>query len=316
MKTAPWVAIVLVLLAAAVIRLRLLEMPLERDEGESAFAGQLMLQGIPPYQKACNMKLPGTYAAYALLMAALGQTIAGIHLGLILVNAAAIVLVALLGARLFGPVSGVAACAAYALMSLSSGVMGTQAHTEHFVVLAALSGCLLLVCYTDSHRLSTLCWSGLFFGVAFVMKQPGLLFGAFGAFYMTAAEWPRRRSLPAKLLVFAAALAAPFVLTCLLLWRAGVFEKFWFWTFTYARAYASEVSLSDGRAEFAETFPVILKQNAALWTLAAAGLMRSWWSKASRPSAAIATALLGFSFLAVCPGLYFRGHYFLLLLPA
>lgn len=37
--------------------------PLERDEGEYAYAGQLMLQGIPPYQLAYNMKLPGTYAA-------------------------------------------------------------------------------------------------------------------------------------------------------------------------------------------------------------------------------------------------------------
>jgi len=46
-------------------RLRLLNFPLERDEGEYAYAGQLMLQGIPPYQLAYNMKFPGTYAAYA-----------------------------------------------------------------------------------------------------------------------------------------------------------------------------------------------------------------------------------------------------------
>jgi hypothetical protein len=36
-----------------------------------------MLQGIPPYRLACNMKLPGTYAAYAALMAVFGQSIAG-----------------------------------------------------------------------------------------------------------------------------------------------------------------------------------------------------------------------------------------------
>jgi hypothetical protein len=38
---------------------------LERDEGEYAYAGQLMLQGIPPYQLAYTMKLPGPFAAYA-----------------------------------------------------------------------------------------------------------------------------------------------------------------------------------------------------------------------------------------------------------
>ena len=38
-----------VLALVAVARLRLLAFPLERDEGEYAYAGQLILQGIPPY---------------------------------------------------------------------------------------------------------------------------------------------------------------------------------------------------------------------------------------------------------------------------
>jgi hypothetical protein len=316
MKPGPWVGILLVLLAASIIRFRLLETPLERDEGEYAYAGQLMLEGIPPYQLAYNMKLPGTYLAYALLMAALGQTIAGIHAGLLLVNAATIVLVAMLGMRLFGTAAGLAACAAYALMSMGSEVMGTAAHATHFVVLAALGGSLLLLRYSDSQRLATLWWSGLLFGLAFVMKQHGIFFGAFGALYLAAIEWRSRRPLLAKLILFGVALAVPFGLTCLLLWRAGVFEKFWFWTFTYARVYVSEVSLSEGAARFAARFLPILKQNAALWILAAAGLVRLWWRKEYRPSALFPTALLFFSFLAVCPGLHFREHYFILLLPA
>lgn len=316
MKPGPLAAILLVLLAATFIRLRLLETPLERDEGEYAYVGQLMLEGIPPYQLACNMKLPGTYAAYALLMAVLGQTIAGIHIGLLLVNAAAIVLIALLGRRLFGVASGVAACAAYALMSVGSGVLGTQAHATHFVVLAALGGALLLLRYSDSRRLATLWWSGLLFGVAFLMKQPGIFFGAFGVLYIVTTEWRSRRQLPVQLIVFLGALITPFALTCLFLWRAGVFEKFWFWTFTYARAYASEVTATEGLVYFAMAFLPILKQNIALWLLAAAGLIRLRRKEARGPSASFAAGLLVFSFLAVCPGWHFRGHYFILLLPA
>jgi hypothetical protein len=59
------------------IRIRLLGIPLERDEGEYAYVGQLMLQGIPPYKLAYNMKFPGTYAAYAVIMSIFGQTILG-----------------------------------------------------------------------------------------------------------------------------------------------------------------------------------------------------------------------------------------------
>jgi hypothetical protein len=316
MKAGPWMAVWVVLVATAVIRLRLLETPLERDEGEYAYAGQLMLEGIPPYQVAYNMKLPGTYAAYAVLMAALGETVAGIHIGLLLVNAAAIVLVGLLGMRLFGAASGVAACATYAVMSLGSEVMGTQAHATHFVVLAALGGAVLLLEYFDSRRLAALGASGLLFGLAFVMKQHGIFFGMFGAFYLVVTAWRNRRPLLVPLGVFCCALAAPFAVTCLLLWHAGVFAKFWFWTFTYARIYASEVSLSRAASHFADAFSPIFEQNAALWILAAAGLARLWWKKTERTAAAFATWLLAFSFLAVCPGWYFRGHYFILLLPA
>src|SRR5262249_20001496 len=49
------------LLLVALVRLRLADVPLERDEGEYAYAGQLILHGIPPYQQAYNMKFPGTY---------------------------------------------------------------------------------------------------------------------------------------------------------------------------------------------------------------------------------------------------------------
>jgi len=80
--------LLLIVIFFAAIRYRLRDMPLERDEGEYAYAGQLMLQGIPPYKLAYTMKLPGTFAAYALIMAVFGQTPSGIHLGLILVNAA------------------------------------------------------------------------------------------------------------------------------------------------------------------------------------------------------------------------------------
>src|SRR5208283_3697652 len=75
--------LLLTVLFFALIRFRLRSMPLERDEGEYAYAGQLMLQGIPPYQLAYNMKLPGAYAAYAAILATFGQTSAGIHFGVL-----------------------------------------------------------------------------------------------------------------------------------------------------------------------------------------------------------------------------------------
>jgi len=47
-----WWFMVAALVIVAAVRLRLLNLPLERDEGEYAYAGQLIRQGIPPYQLA------------------------------------------------------------------------------------------------------------------------------------------------------------------------------------------------------------------------------------------------------------------------
>ena len=42
-----WLLLILAVVTA--IRIRLLDFPLQRDEGEYAYAGQLLLQGVTPY---------------------------------------------------------------------------------------------------------------------------------------------------------------------------------------------------------------------------------------------------------------------------
>ena len=131
----PLALMLLAMLLVIAARIRLLGIPLERDEGEYAYIGQLMLQGVAPYAEAANMKLPGTNAAYALIMAIFGQSISAIRFGLLLVNAGCAVLVYFVARRLFGSVAGFAAAASYAVLSVSPSVMGVWAHATHFVVL-------------------------------------------------------------------------------------------------------------------------------------------------------------------------------------
>src|SRR2546427_8814940 len=69
-----WAVLLLAVGLAAAVRVRLIGVPLERDEGEFRYAGQLLLRGIPPYRFAYNLKLAGTYAAYAAVMSAFGPT--------------------------------------------------------------------------------------------------------------------------------------------------------------------------------------------------------------------------------------------------
>jgi 4-amino-4-deoxy-L-arabinose transferase-like glycosyltransferase len=181
--------LLMVILFFALIRFHLRECPLERDEGEYAYAGQLMLQGIPPYQLVYSMKLPGTFMAYSVILALFGQTPSGIHLGLLLVNAATTLLIFLLARRLFGPFAGLVAAASYALLSTSPSLLGFAGHATHFVVLPAVGGILLLLMAIDSRRLWLFFGSGVLLGLAFLMKQPGILFAVFGGLYLVKSEY-------------------------------------------------------------------------------------------------------------------------------
>ena len=407
-----WLLVGLTILFVVFVRVRLREMPLERDEGEYAYAGQLMLQGVPPYSEAYTMKLPGTYAAYALIMAMFGQSASGIHLGLALVSVASILLMFLLGRKLLGEAAGVAAAVAFALLSLSPSVLGLAGHATHFVVLAALGGVLLLLRACGSEvqgpraqfrtqnaafriqhpaslipLLSTLdpqlFLAGLLFGLAFLMKQHGLFFGAFGALYLLrvrVGEWlaasgvktqqPGVRSLRertgfaftgpeslaslARLIrdlgLFALGWVLPYLLACVVLWWAGAFHQFVFWTISYASQYASAIPLVRGSDVLRASLNVVVGPNLLFWVLPWVGALVMWWESrldegsprpqvrslkpevegqgaGTRQSSTVnrksqipyprffLTTLLFCSFASVSVGLYFREHYFILVLP-
>ena len=97
LRVLPWLALAVALVAVAAVRVRLLGVPLQRDEGEYAYLGQLILQGVPPYAEAWNMKWPGIYAIYALLIAVGGASDVAIHAGLLVASTWNALVLALIG---------------------------------------------------------------------------------------------------------------------------------------------------------------------------------------------------------------------------
>jgi hypothetical protein len=312
-----WILFALVIGTVVFIRLRLLAIPLERDEGEYAYAGQLMLQGIAPYQLAYNMKFPGTYAAYALSMALFGQTPAGIHLGLLLANLAAVTLVFFIARRLMNTVGAMVAAATYAVASLSPSVLGLAAHAEHFVVLPALGGALLLL-ERDVMRGARIFFSGLLFGIAVLMKQPAIFFLIFGGgylFYRCIRERANWRASTMRLALFTGGALVPVALAFLLLWASGVLPKAWFWTIHYARAYGTIVPFGEGLLIAAGASRKIFQSLWPLGALAALGVAGLLWNGRLRKHAVFVAFLLLGSSAELCSGLYFREHYYICVLP-
>jgi Dolichyl-phosphate-mannose-protein mannosyltransferase len=311
-----WLIFVAVLAGVVLARVHLLGLPLERDEGEYAYTGQLLLQGIPPYQLAYSMKFPGTAVAYAVLMSIFGETGQGIHFGLITVNVGTTIFVLLIGRRLFGEIAGITAAAAFSVLTLMPYVLGQAAHATHFVLLPAAAGCLALLSAVNRSSNIRLVVSGTLFGVAALMKQPGLFLALFGAAYLFGRDLAERAKLRSALLrnlLFLSGVATPLFVTGLILWRAGVFEKFWFWTISYTQNYAREVPIRVGLRLLTNHFPSVVAAAWPIWVIAGIGLIGSLFYDFRRTRGFL-VELTFFGIMAVCAGFYFRPHYFILLL--
>lgn len=316
-----WLFLISIILFVVFVRARLLDFPLERDEGEYAYMGQLILQGIPPYSEAYNMKFPGTYLMYALIMSIFGQTIQGIHLGLLILNCAAIFLVYSLGRKIISDFGGVIASGTYALLSLSSSVFGFAAHATHFVILPAMGGTLLLLHALKKEKLLPFFLSGALLGISFIMKQPGVFFFLFGATYLIYQQTSSRpansvKAIFLKLGILSLGASLPLLITLFWLYATGVFPRFWFWTVVYASSYGSKIPFSEAFTVFRQQFPPVVDGFFLLWILSAIGFIAMLFYQGLKVTRVFVLLFTLFSFFSICPGFYFREHYFVTFLPA
>ena len=311
-----WIVVAFILGAVAMIRVRLLDVPLNRDEGEYAYFGQLLLQGIPPYASAYNFKLPGIYVAYAAILAVLGQTPAAIHVGLLIVNAVSIVLMCLVARRLIGTLGGLASSATYAALTLSPRLFSPSAYAEHFVVVPVLLGVLVLTRTSRRERLITLFGAGALFGLAFLVKQSGGVFALFGLVSILVGVQNDRRRKTIAAGVFVAGTLAPYAALCLVMLFTGAFGAFWFWTVTYAYYYGTGESVARGAGNLWAALGSILPTCYLAAALSALGVSAVVWDRAARARFTPIGVLLLCGVIATSAGLYFRTQYFILVLPA
>jgi hypothetical protein len=229
--------------------------------------------------------------------------------------------------------AGVAAAWSFALLTLSPSMLGLFGHATHFVGFFALAGAwLLLRSLTVPSNLNwQILLSGLLFGLCFLMKQHGIFFGAIAAVSLMvirlagsgkAADPMQKPVSPARTALtqgtlFACGLILPYVLTCLILWQAGVFDRFIFWTITHARQYGRNMPLSLAPHVFSTAMRKVAEPNSWLWFLGKAGIVLA----CIYPGLGAKKRIFLFGFVAaaiasVFPGLVFRGHYFIGAMPA
>lgn len=316
------IALAVLMLFIAFIRIRLINIPLERDEGEYAYMGQLILQGVPPYEIAYNMKFPGTYYMYAFFMSIFGQTTTGVHAGLLLMNLSSILLIFLLVKKLLDDYAAIVSASAFAFLSVGMNILGFAGHATHFVIVPALAGAIFLYQAVKGNKLLHYFLAGMLLSFAPIMKQQGILFCAFGTIVMLGNFYFQRqdtlRVQAKRFLFFALGGILPVALLFLFLKLAGVFDQFWFWTIVYARSYETAVGLKDALLLFKASFFHLASDFILIWIFAGFGAVAIFLHPKLKKNfkSFFIISFFVFSFLSVCPGFYFRQHYFVTLLPA
>ena len=313
-------ALGVVIICIAFIRFRLFNIPLERDEGEYAYFGKLILDGIAPYTQAYNMKLPGTHAMYALIMEVFGKNIFGIHFGLLVFNSATIVFLFLGFRKIFNSSIGFYTASVFGIMSVSPSVYGFAAHATQFVTFFVSVGIYFIAIFYDNKKLLFAFLSGLMFGLSFLMKQHAVFFIVFGGIaviIIRLLEKPvRLKSILLEGALYSLAAFLPYLITIFILTLTGAFDSFWFWTGEYAVKYVSDISLKEGIQLFALSFDPIWKEFKFFLIFFFMGIILISFTKFTKLQKLLAVLFAFFAFLTVCPGLLFRPHYFVPFLPA
>jgi hypothetical protein len=311
--------LLVIVIFVGILRYRFLDMPLERDEGGFAYIAKLILEGFPPYLYAYDFKPPGLYLTYAAFIGLFGTTTKAVHLGLLFVNLGSVVLIYFLVKRLLNSVAGLMAALVFGLLSLDQGVLGFAAHATHFVVFWMLVGYLLLVEAAEQNKKHFLFFSGIAFGLSFLMKQPGALFIIFAIIIAGISNGSPRFNYKNKFMcgsILIGGAIVPIIITVIWLWITGALNKFIFWNYEYGISFGERLSLTDALQQFIISFPMVAVHFILIWIMAGIGFIMIFFDPYVKRIRSQLILFSLFSFLAVSLGFQYRPHYFVLFIPA
>ncbi len=314
----PLLIVVLSMLLAGLVRLRLLQIPLERDEGGFAYIGQHLFSEVL-YTDLLDNKLPGLYGLYAIFIRLFGYNAAGIHLGLLVCNLSAIWLMYKLFGRIFNPWAGAVAASVFALTSLSPNVYGFAAHANQLLMPFALGALILLDKGLQNRQILNIGWAGLLLGLAFIIKQQVVMYGVFAGIWLLWLRLQERASTTQifrEMAAFTFGSLLPFGLICLYFLAMGRFQNLWLWVVELPVQLSRSDAIGDRWNVFRFYFSKVLEHFELIWGLAALGwlcLLSGAYEQRARvfgllfPLFCLASALVGIA--------YYQ-HYFVLCLPA
>jgi len=319
-QTAAYIVLGLTLLFVLFVRINLLDIPIERDEGGFAYIGKMMFEGKLLYTDLHDIKLPGLYITYGLIVKLFGFTPTGVHLGLLLFNVATILLLFFFIREIFDHLTAAITAATFAILSLSPNVLGFAGHATQLLLLPGFAGMWLLIKGLKQEKKMWLFLAGLLFGYAFTIKQQSLYFMLLGGIYLLFDRYGEKpmnwkKVIPEMSLLIAGSVL-PYLLVVIYMAIQGRFSDLWFWTFEYPKAEGAGKTMDQSLFFLKFMSGIVLKGQTWLWILAGLGMITTFFSDLNRTQKFLAISLPFFMFGGVATGFHFYPHYFVMMLPA
>lgn len=318
-KWGGWILLGITALVFLQARVKLLAIPLERDEGIFAYIGHWMLRGRELYTQMIDSKLPGLYAYYGLFTSLFGFNATGVHMGLLVANAVSAVALYYLVRSMYNHLVASIATSFFLFMVISPSMVGFAAHATQLLTPFLMLGILLFWNALRSGKKLTFLLAGLMIGIAFTIKQQAAIFGILLAIMW----WPARLRWYKKpegglpiLEWMLLGIGGLLPLACIITYfgAIGHLDELYNWTVTQPISLAG--SYRDPKIKlFLNILPQVIDHFEAVWVLATAGLALVFMSGYKRESSWFAVSFGILGVLSVIIGAAYYKHYFVLAMP-
>lgn len=314
-------ALLLIVTVYALLRVNLIAIPLDRDEGAFGFAGRVILDGGLPYRDVLDHKPPVVFYLYALALWLFKPNETGIHYFLHLTNFLTLLaLTALMKAFFHSWRPALWGALVFAIFSASPGIEGFVASTEMLMLLPIVVCLWCAVLAVEKRSLSFLFVSGVVGALAFWTKPTALTSVLFAPAWFVARSVAGRKGGEARGVGWAASLSvwlagagAASLAIAGYFYQKGIFGEFVYWSFTHNVAYALRASADDSRRMLAVVTARLFRGDFLFLVIGPA--VAIWRASQRRSESFFVLGFFGLSVAGVLPG-YVYPHYFAQLAPA
>jgi Dolichyl-phosphate-mannose-protein mannosyltransferase len=311
--------LVVIILVEVLIRLQLLGLPFDRDEGAYALYGRMILQGASPYVDFHVMKYPGLFYSYALLSGLSGDTMAGLQFIFILVHVASTLLVYSIAKQIMHQTAALISTATFSILSLNPYMHGLTIQSEHLLILYFLISTWFIVRGLMRNNAWYFLLAGIFIYLSFQIKQTAALLALMNGLILIGYYFREKPVKWKSILIHGGSYFAGFVLllglTIAGMKMMGVDDAFQFWTTEYPRNYLTSIGGDDIMFNLKlDLIPI----SSSLWPvliLTFAGLLAILVYAQNRWLKAMVLISLILSLATIVPGYRFFAHYYLIAVP-